>query len=87
MSKNGHYHSDSVRTIKRGGIYKHATDGRVEVSGIWKGKEWVDTVSRSAVKGERNPIVVRYIPSREGDWSDEIAETLDEFLDAIEPAE
>lgn len=87
MSKNGYSHSDSVQTITRGEVYKHATDGRVEVSAIWKGKEWTDTASRSAVEGEDNPIVVRYIPYEKGDWSDEMAGTLDEFLNAIEPAE
>ena len=79
-------HSAAVQAIERGGVYKHPTHDRVEVTGIWEGKQWTDTVSRSAVKDEQNPIVVRYVPHGGSDWSDELAGTLDEFLDAIEAA-
>lgn len=84
MNENDHA-SPSDRAIERGGIYDHATHGRVEVTQIWQGTEWTDAVAVSPTEEReaRRPIVVRYIPADDGDWHDELAATLDEFHAAI----
>lgn len=78
-----HRRSGSDRPIERGETYSHARHGRVEVTDIWHGTRQVDSLPSSADRDEGLPTVVRYVPVVGGDWSDELAETADDFRDAI----
>ena len=72
--------STADRTVKDGEIYDHADHRYVKVTGIWQRTQRLDT-TRNADREDM--IIVRYIPGEEGEWIDELAEPLDDFLDAI----
>ncbi|AGB37770.1 hypothetical protein [Natronococcus occultus] len=69
------------RVIERGDEYNHQRYGTVEVTGIWKGVDGVDTTREAK---EKDVYIVRYAADEEGERVDELTDTLDEFLDAIE---
>lgn len=69
------------RTVEEGGTYEHADHGRVEVTGIWYRTRRLEAVRAD---DERGMIVVRFVPGDGGTWIDELAEPLDDFLEAIE---
>lgn len=73
--------ADSDRVVERGETYEHAEHGPVEVTGIWKGIEQVD---RTRHTNEREVFIVRYSAELEGERVDELTDTLDGFLGAIE---
>lgn len=72
--------SASDQAIEDGETYDHAEHGYVEVTGIWHRTQRLDT-TRDA--DEQDLIVVRYVPGEEGTWLDELAQSLDDFRDAI----
>ena len=69
--------------IERGEEYNHSEHGLVTVTGIWKGVHQVD---RAGNTDETGIIIVRYTTERENGPvdGDELTDTLDEFLTAIE---
>lgn len=69
--------------IERWEEYDHATYGRVTVTGIWKGVHRVDKARNT---NDTGIIIVRYSTDQnEGRGeADELTDTLDEFLAAIE---
>ena len=69
--------------VERGGQYDHATYGRVTVTGIWKGVHQVDRARNTTDTGV---IIVRYATDQNEEVveADELTDTLDEFLAAIE---
>lgn len=69
------------RVIERGDSYDHERYGRVEVTGIWKGIDGVDTTREA---DEKDVYIVRYAAEEDGERVDELTDTLEEFLDAIE---
>lgn len=71
---------DSELAVERGESYDHADHGQVKVTGIWKGVEQVDKTRHT---DEKNVIVVRYSAEINGEQVDELTDTLDEFLQAI----
>lgn len=71
---------DSDLAIERGETYDHAEHGQVKVTGIWKGVEQVDKARRT---DEKNVFIVRYSAEINGEQVDELTDTLDEFLQAI----
>ncbi|OVE86221.1 hypothetical protein [Natronolimnobius baerhuensis] len=73
--------SGADTVVERGETYDHDQYGTVEVSAIWKGVNGVDT-TREAV--ETDTYIVRYSADDDGDPVDELTDTLDEFLEAIE---
>ena len=73
--------SGSDRIVEHGEMYDHAEHGPVEVTGIWQRTHRLDTTRNG--DGE-DMIVVRYVPGTERKWIDELAEPLDDFLDAID---
>lgn len=70
----------SELAIERGETYNHAEHGQVTVTGIWKGVEQVDKAHRT---DEKDIFIVRYSAEINGEQVDELTETLDEFLHAI----
>ncbi|GEM_PF-5930140 len=72
--------SDSDLVVDRGETYNHAEHGQVEVTGIWKGIEQVDTARQT---NEKDVIIVRYSAEINGEEVDELTDTLDEFLQSI----
>lgn len=70
----------SERAIERGETYDHADHGPVKVTGIWKGIKQVDKAHRT---DEKDVFIVRYSAEINGEQVDELTETLDEFLQAI----
>lgn len=72
---------DSELAVERGGTYDHDDHGEVEVTGIWKGVEQVD---RAHHTDEKDIFIVRYSADVEGEQVNELTDTLDEFLGAIE---
>lgn len=77
-------HSAVVQVIKCGEIYEHATHGAIEVTGIWQGTHWIDTMPISDTPAEQNLIIVRYTSVTDDNWWDESTETLDTFRNAID---
>lgn len=73
--------SGSDLAIERGETYDHADHGQVAVMGIWKGVEQVDTARRT---DEKDIFIVRYSTEINGEQVDELAETFDEVLQAID---
>lgn len=73
--------SESDRVIERGETYDHTEYGLVEVTGIWKGVEQVDTAHNT---NQKDVIIVRYSAQGDGEQIDELTDTIDEFLTAIE---
>lgn len=75
--------SGPTQVVERGETYCHSNHGRITVTGIWKGVHQVGTARNT---NETGVIIVRY--STEGDGNtvgvDELTDTLDEFLTAIE---
>lgn len=69
------------RVVERGETYDHAEHGHVEVTGIWKGVEEVDAARHT---DEKDVFIVRYSAEINGEQVDELTDTLDEFLQAIE---
>ncbi|MFC7214319.1 hypothetical protein ACFQO4_09550 [Saliphagus sp. GCM10025334] len=72
--------SGSDLAIERGETYDHAEHGQVKVTGIWKGVEQVDKARHT---DERDIFIVRYSAEINGEQVDELTDTLDEFLQAI----
>lgn len=72
---------EADRSVERGETYNHAQHGRVEVSGIWRGVNEVDSARNT---NQKAVIIVRYSAEQEGERVDELTDTLDEFLEAIE---
>ena len=62
-------------------MYDHAEHGTVEVTGIWQRTHRLDTTRNV---DREDMIIVRYVPGTERTWIDELAEPLDDFLDAID---
>ncbi len=75
--------ADSELVIERGETYTHVEHGRVDVTGIWKGVKQVDKAHHS---DERDVYIVRYSTEIGGKQVDELTDTVDEFLRAIEEA-
>lgn len=75
------FNSGSDSRIEDGQTYDHAEHGAVEVTGIWHRTQRLDTVRKT---DEDEMIVVRFVPAEDGTWTDECAESLTEFLDAID---
>lgn len=67
--------------VERGKTYVHAEHGRVEVTGIWKGVNQVDS---SRQMEEMDTIIVRYLIKEDGKPVVEQVNLLDEFLEAVE---
>ncbi|RQG90839.1 hypothetical protein [Natrarchaeobius chitinivorans] len=67
--------------IEREKTYQHETYGLVEVAGIWKGIQGVDSTREA---NEKDVFIVRYSTKEDGEQIDELTDTLDEFLDSIE---
>lgn len=72
--------SGSTRVIEDGETYDHAEHGRVEVTGIWQRTRQLEMAYSTA---SQEMVVVRHVPADGGDWIDEQAEELDDFLAAI----
>lgn len=72
--------SASDRTIEEGETYHHAQHGHVEVTGIWHRTQSLETTHNVDM---HDMVAVRFIPSKDGTWIDELAEPLDDFLEAI----
>ncbi|RQG89630.1 hypothetical protein [Natrarchaeobius chitinivorans] len=73
--------SNSDQVVEREGTYDHELYGEVEVTGIWKGVEEVDTTRNS---NEKDVYIVRYSADEDGEQVDELTDTLDEFIESIE---
>ncbi|MCU4926354.1 hypothetical protein OB905_10210 [Halobacteria archaeon AArc-dxtr1] len=71
--------ADSV--IERGETYEHETYGLVEVTGIWKGVNSVDTTREA---NEKDVYIVRYSASEDGEQIDALTDTLETFLESVE---
>lgn len=73
------------RAITCGKTYTHEVHGRVTVTGIWHGSQWIETVPPpdADTQSTTQSIVIRYTPADTGDWYDELADTRDSFYDAI----
>ncbi|UHQ99292.1 hypothetical protein HYG81_26060 (plasmid) [Natrinema zhouii] len=67
--------------IERDETYQHDRYGLVEVSDIWKGVHEVDSARNM---NQKNTIIVRFSAEEKGETVDEITDTLNEFLEAIE---
>ncbi|WP_312909730.1 hypothetical protein [Natronosalvus caseinilyticus] len=65
--------------IERGGVYTHDKYGKVTITGIWKG---VSSINRTRDLTEDDTVVVNYVV--EGPTPVDLADTLDEFLEAID---
>ncbi|OIB59106.1 hypothetical protein [Natrialba sp. SSL1] len=72
--------SGSDRVIERGDTYEHETYGVVEVTGIWKGVQGVDTTYEA---NEKDTFIVRYSAKEDGEQVGELTDTLDKFLESI----
>lgn len=72
--------SDSEQMIERGETYNHTEYGLVEVTGIWKGVEQIDSARNV---NETDIIIVRYTADGAGKHLAELTDPLDEFLEAI----
>lgn len=72
---------ESDRIVEREETYEHAEHGTVEVTGIWRGIDQVDTARNTETK---DVIIVRYSATQDGEPVDELTETVDEFTDNIE---
>lgn len=73
--------SESDRAVERGEEYDHDEYGRVEVTGIWKGVHQVDAAHNAKESGV---IIVRYMLEDGEKHVDELTDTLEEFLAAVE---
>ena len=78
--KDQHRAFSSDQTIENGETYTHIDHGIVKVTGIWQRTHHLDTTHSA---DEQDMIIVRYVPGENGEWIDELAEPLDDFLDAI----
>ena len=69
--------------VERGGQYDHETYGPVTVTGIWKGVHQVDRARNTTDTGT---IIIRFATDRseEVTEAEELADTLNEFLAAID---
>lgn len=74
--------AEANRVVKRGETYEHSEYGPVEVEGIWRGVDKVDSAHNAA---ESDTIIVRY--SGDSDHVDSLIDTLDEFFAAIEDSD
>ena len=75
--------SEREVVVERGETYEHADHGRVSVTGLWEGVHHVDSARNTNGTGV---IVVRYSVEEEERCVEdaEYADTLEEFLTAIE---
>lgn len=71
------------QSVEVGEVYNHASHGNVKVTGIWQGVSSVDTARNTDTK---HTIVIRFSPVKTDDRRSvpDLADTLNEFLDAIE---
>ncbi|SIS16823.1 hypothetical protein SAMN05421752_11644 [Natronorubrum thiooxidans] len=72
--------SGADRAIEEGETYSHTEHGHAEVTGIWHRTHSLDT---TRTVDDQDMIIVRFVPGENGDWMDEQAELLDDFLNAI----
>lgn len=72
--------SEAGKVIEREETYEHETYGLVEVTGIWKGVNGVDTTHEA---NEKDVFIVRYSANEDGEQVDELTDTLDEFLASL----
>lgn len=72
--------STSDRVIETGETYDHTEHGPVEITAIWHRTQRLDTTRKV---DSQDMVVVRYIPGEDGKWSDELAESLSDLLNAI----
>ena len=73
--------TESNRVVERDETYEHDNFGLVEVTGIWRGIQQVDSTRHT---GQRDVIIVRYSTEEDGKQVDELTEPLDEFIEATE---
>lgn len=73
--------SESDQKVKQGETYTHAEYGLVEVIGIWRGVHRVDTSYNTK---ESDMVIVRYATEQDESLAEELADTIDGFLAAIE---
>ena len=73
--------TESDRVVERDETYEHGDFGLVEVTGIWRGIQQVDSARHT---DQRDVIIVRYSTEEGGEQVDELTEPLDEFIEATE---
>lgn len=73
--------SSSGHIIEDSETYYHGEHGRVEVTGIWHRTQRLDTTHDV---DSQDMVIVRFVPDGDGNWMDELAEPLDDFLDEID---
>ena len=73
--------SESDRVVERDETYEHDDFGLVEVTGIWRGIQQVDSARHT---DQKDVIIVRYSTEEGGEQVDELTEPLDEFIEATE---
>lgn len=73
--------SESDRMVEREETYEHDKFGLVEVTGIWRGIDQVDSAHHT---DQKDTIIVRYSTEEDGEQVDELTEPLDEFIEATE---
>lgn len=73
--------ANADRPIERGAPSVHVEHGRVEVTGSWQGINEVDSARNT---NRTDVIIVRYSTERDRGSMDELTDTLDRFLEAIE---
>lgn len=73
--------SESDQVIEQDETYEHDNFGLVEVTGIWRGIDQVDSARHT---DQRDVIIVRYSTEEDGEQVDELTEPLDEFIEATE---
>ena len=69
------------RNVERGGTYLHEEHGTIEVTHIWRGTQSVD---RLATSSHEQCVVIRYAPVEDSTRTADSADTLGDFLTAIE---
>lgn len=73
--------SEPDQVVERGETYDHAEYSCVEVTGIWKGVRRIDTSHHT---DESDVIIVRYATEQGEPPAEELTDTIDGFLAAIE---
>lgn len=72
---------EANQLVERDETYNHERYGLVKVSGIWRGVKEVDSAHNT---NQKETIIVRFSTEQEDEQVDELTDTLDEFLEAIE---
>ncbi len=73
--------SDSDRVVERNETYDHNEYGAIEVTGIWRGVHQVDAAHHT---NQEDVIIVRYSAEQDGERTEELVDTINEFLKATE---